>query len=117
MGPFVGINEKGPLPTSPKIPMGTSAYKMQFSPMKNIELPKKLQEPYSFTNNNLNSSGGLRHLSNGDAFHQSIYLRNSVSNVLNNSADLRQNSKNGVVKAQNVSYDQRNDDFRFKILK
>ena len=107
IGPFVGMKDSGPVPKSPQIPMGSSSYNMHFSPAKKRdELPTKLMETSPIVNS-MSSSMGLRHLSNGDAFHK--------SNILSSSIDYSsRGGKYGVIQGQNVSYDKRNDDFRFK---
>lgn len=76
-GPFIGIDNTAPAPRSPQIPMGSSSYKMHFSPGKKREAPAKFFETSSVIHSNPNS-GGLRHISNGDAFLRHNYLSRSI---------------------------------------
>jgi len=77
-GPFIGIDSSNSAPRSPQIPMGSSSYKMHFSPgkMRN-QVPRKLLDSSTYAQPNPNSSG-LRHISNGDAFTKHSYLNNSM---------------------------------------
>lgn len=105
-GPYLGFDKTAPSPKSPHIPMGTSAYKMQFSPGKQrMELPMKLSDSSSVIIPTV--SGSMRHMSNGDAL-------SSRRNILSSSIDLGSSKKNRVKYGHNVSFDSKNDDFRFK---
>jgi hypothetical protein len=105
-GPFIGFDKSSPGPKSPHIPMGTSAYKMQFSPGKQrLEMPMKLSDSSSVIIPTM--SGSMRHMSNGDAL-------GSRRNILSSSIDLGSSRKSKVKYAHNVSFDNKNDDFRFK---
>lgn len=105
-GPFIGLDSSGPAPKSPKIPMGSSSYKMHFSPGKKRDvLPKKLQDSMSMISNSTMPLN-LRHMSNGDAFNR--------HNALSSSIDLGRSPGSRVHQAKNMSFERSHDHFRFK---
>ena len=109
IGPFVGIKDDGSFPKSPHIPIGSTSYNSHFSPSKKREeIPQKLIDTSPMIGS-MSSSIGLRHLSNGEAFHKTPLLSSSIDY-----ASTSRGGKYGVIQAQNVSYDKRNEDFRFK---
>lgn len=109
-GPIIGYDHKTPLLKSPKvpdIPLGSSSYKMHFSPGKQREsLPIKLQQSMSVVQT-LPTKGSLRHISNGDAL-----MRQSP---MNNSFDLKRVDNNfGMKKGTNPTFERTGEDFRIK---
>ena len=106
-GPFIGFDKTTPAPKSPKIPLGSSSYKMQFSPGKKRDQPLKLTDSSSAIMQSSPSNFSLRHISNGEAMY-------SRRGVLNNSLDLGRSVKNRISYGKNISFDNKGDDFRFK---
>ena len=110
MGPFIEIDKTRPAPKNQPMSLGSSSYKMHFSPGKSSnDVPVKLQNNNSMFHS-MNSSStqkGLRHMSNQDALNRSHFLGNSVDYGTNKQPLT-------ISRAKQVSYDKGADYFRFK---
>lgn len=114
LGPFLDFDANRPAPKSPQIPMGSSAYKMQFSPGKKREdIPLKLQDNNSVFHSMSSSHGtSMRHMSNQDSYLRGSYMSNSIDYGKNKKSI---NFEKPVVsRAKQISYDNGQDHFRFK---
>jgi hypothetical protein len=100
-GPFINFGVPFVAPKCPQIPMGTSAYKMSFSPAKHLsEIPKLSASSSSIS---AVQPMSIRHIANVDALRS----RRDTINV-----SLSRKPK--VKYAHNMSLDNMHDDFRFK---